>query len=230
VSELRIAIDGPSGTGKSTVSRRVALALGAAYLDTGSMYRIATLGVLRAGVDPADAAAVAKCVANLDWSVGTDPAAEHVEFDGENVGDEIRGAAVSSAVSLVAKVPEVRGELVLAQRRIAGAHPRMVMEGRDIGTVVLTDAEVKVFLTASAQARAQRRNRQNIEEGRGDDYAAVLANVQQRDHIDSTREVSPLRPADDAVVLDTSELDIDDVTARLLQLARAAEQKEGRGE
>ncbi|AVP68809.1 (d)CMP kinase [Rhodococcus hoagii] len=213
---LVVAIDGPSGTGKSSVSRRVAIALGARYLDTGAMYRIATLHVLRHGVDLGDPAAIAKVTASLPLSIGTDPEADGVQLAGEDVTAEIRGAAVTQAVSAVSAVPEVRTFLVDLQRRIVAQAGRIVVEGRDIGTVVLPDADVKIFLTASAEARATRRNAQNIAEGRGDDFAAVLADVQRRDHLDSTRAVSPLRPAEDSVTVDTSELGIEDVIGRLL--------------
>ncbi|MFM1726309.1 (d)CMP kinase [Rhodococcus sp. PAM 2766] len=213
---LVVAIDGPSGTGKSSVSRRVATALGARYLDTGAMYRIATLHVLRRGVDIGDPVAVAEATSSLPLSIGTDPEADGVQLAGEDVTDEIRGAAVTQAVSAVSAVPEVRTFLVDLQRRIVEQAGRIVVEGRDIGTVVLPDADVKIFLTASAEARALRRNAQNIAEGRGDDFAAVLADVQRRDHLDSTRAVSPLRPAEDSVTVDTSELGIEDVIGRLL--------------
>ncbi|QCQ93840.1 (d)CMP kinase [Rhodococcus sp. SGAir0479] len=213
---LVVAIDGPSGTGKSSVSRCVATRLGARYLDTGAMYRIATLHVLRQGVDLTDPHAIAEATASLPLSIGTDPEAEGVQLAGEDVTAEIRGAAVTQAVSAVSAVPDVRAFLVDLQRRIVEHAERIVVEGRDIGTVVLPDADVKIFLTASAQARAERRNAQNVAEGRGDDFAAVLADVQRRDHLDSTRAVSPLRPAEDSVTVDTSELGIDDVIGRLL--------------
>jgi len=215
-SPLVVAMDGPSGTGKSSVSRMLAQRLDARYLDTGAMYRIATLHALRKGVDLTDPAAIADATAGLPWSIGTDPAGEQVLLDGEDVGEEIRGDAVTKAVSAVSAVPAVRELLVAAQRRLAGEAERIVVEGRDIGTVVIPDADVKIYLTASAEARAQRRNAQNLAEGRGDDYAAVLADVQRRDHLDSTRAVSPLRPADDSVLVDTSDLGIDDVIGRLL--------------
>lgn len=212
---LIVAMDGPSGTGKSSVSKLLARHLGAAYLDTGAMYRIATLYALRRGADLADPAAIAATVADLPWSIGTDPEVEDIRLDGQDVRDEIRGAEVTAAVSAVSAVPEVRELLVAAQQRLGLAAHRVVVEGRDIGTAVFPDADVKIFLTASAEARAQRRNAQNIAEGRGDDYDAVLASVQRRDHLDSTRTVSPLRAADDAVVVDTSDMNIDEVTAAL---------------
>ncbi|CAB4937538.1 MULTISPECIES: (d)CMP kinase [Nocardiaceae] len=216
MSALVVAMDGPSGTGKSSVSRRLASALEASYLDTGAMYRVATVWVLRSGVEPTDADAVAKAVAALPLEIGKDPLSETVLLDGEDVSGEIRGDAVTKAVSAVSAVPAVRELLVQMQRDLASSSTRIVVEGRDIGTVVLPDADVKVFLTASPEARAERRNKQNIEQGRGDDYESVLADVQRRDHADSTRAVSPLRPAEDSVIVDTSELDLDGVIERLL--------------
>ena len=216
MSALVVAMDGPSGTGKSSVSRRLASALEASYLDTGAMYRVATVWVLRSGVEPTDADAVAKAVAALPLEIGKDPLSETVLLDGEDVSDEIRGDAVTKAVSAVSAVPAVRELLVQMQRDLASSSTRIVVEGRDIGTVVLPDADVKVFLTASPEARAERRNKQNIEQGRVDDYESVLADVQRRDHADSTRAVSPLRPAEDSVIVDTSELDLDGVIERLL--------------
>ncbi|TLG00279.1 (d)CMP kinase [Nocardia cyriacigeorgica] len=211
-------MDGPSGTGKSSVSRRLAARLGARYLDTGAMYRVATLRVLRAGVDLTDPAAIAAAVVDLPLTIGTDPSRELIQLDGVDVSAEIRGDAVTKAVSAVSAVPEVREALVALQREIAVSAGRIVVEGRDIGTVVLTDADAKIYLTASAEARAQRRNQQNIAEGRGDDYAAVLADVQRRDTLDSTRKVSPLRPAADAVLVDTSELSMDEVIDELYRV------------
>ncbi|ATQ27957.1 (d)CMP kinase [Rhodococcus ruber] len=215
MSSLVVAMDGPSGTGKSTVSKRLAQLLGAAYLDTGAMYRVATLHVLRAGADLSDPAAIAAATASLPWSIGTDPEAEDIRLAGEDVREIIRGAEVTGAVSAVSAVPAVRRTLVVAQQRLGRDAGHIVVEGRDIGTVVFPDADVKIYLTASAEARAQRRNQQNIAEGRGDNYEAVLAAVQRRDHLDSTRAVSPLRAADDAIVVDTSEMDIDEVIAAL---------------
>ncbi|WP_054814677.1 (d)CMP kinase [Nocardia arizonensis] len=211
-------MDGPSGTGKSSVSRLLADRLGARYLDTGAMYRAATLRVLRAGIDLADAASIGAAVKELPLTIGTDPYHELIALDGEDVSGEIRGDAVTKAVSAVSAVAEVRELLVALQREIAFSAQRIVVEGRDIGTVVLPDADAKIYLTASAEARAQRRNQQNIAEGRGDDYAAVLADVQRRDTLDSTRKVSPLRPAEDAVMVDTSEMTKDEVIDELYRV------------
>lgn len=227
-SPLVVAMDGPSGTGKSSVSRKLADRLRARYLDTGAMYRVATLRVLRLGVDPADPAAVAAAVAELPLTIGTDPGQELILLAGEDVSDEIRGSVVTRAVSAVSAVPAVRELLVALQRELAAGAGRIVVEGRDIGTVVLPDADAKVYLTASAEARAHRRNQQNIREGRGDDYAGVLADVQRRDTLDSTRAVSPLRPAADAVQVDTSELDMDEVIDALYRVVGHAVAGNGR--
>ncbi|WP_330234038.1 (d)CMP kinase [Nocardia sp. NBC_00508] len=217
-SPLVVAMDGPSGTGKSSVSRRLATRLGAQYLDTGAMYRAATLRVLRAGIELTDTAAIAAAVKELPLSIGTEPSREVIELDGEDVASEIRGDAVTKAVSAVSAVAEVRELLVAMQRETTAVARRIVVEGRDIGTVVLPAADAKIYLTASAEARAHRRNQQNIAEGRGDDYAGVLADVQRRDTLDSTRKVSPLRPAADAVLVDTSDLSMDEVIDELYRV------------
>jgi CMP/dCMP kinase len=219
-SGVVVAIDGPAGTGKSSVSRGLARALGARYLDTGAMYRIVTLGVLRAGVSPNDADAVGSIAANVQMSVSYDPDDERGCLDGENVSAEIRGDEVTRAVSAVSSVPAVRTRLVALQRAMAGGPGSVVVEGRDIGTVVLPDAPVKIFLTASAETRARRRNDQNVASGLADDYDGVLGDVRRRDHLDSTRTVSPLRAAPDAVVVDTSEMTEDQVIAHLLELVK----------
>ncbi|MCP2306180.1 (d)CMP kinase [Actinokineospora globicatena] len=222
--ELRgvVALDGPSGTGKSTVARRLAVALGAAYLDTGAMYRAVTLAVLRAGVDQEDGAAVLRCAEGADLRIGTDPTAADVRLGDEDVAAEIRGPEVTGAVSAVSAVPKVRELLVAAQRRIIsearGRLGGIVVEGRDIGTVVVPDAALKVYLTASADARAARRTAQDAAAGRDSTVDATLADVERRDRLDSTRAASPLRPAVDAVEVDTTDLDVDGVLAHLLDL------------
>ncbi|MBJ8348234.1 (d)CMP kinase [Antrihabitans sp. YC2-6] len=218
IDVLTVAMDGPSGTGKSSVSRMLATRLGARYLDTGAMYRVATLAVLRSGVDLADSDGIIAAVANLPLTIGTDPSGEVVRLGDEDVSSEIRGSAVTKAVSAVSAVPEVRAQLVELQRRLTAESGRIVVEGRDIGTVVLPNADVKIFLTASAEARALRRNDQNIAEGRGDDYDAVLADIERRDNLDSTRKVSPLLAASDSVIVDTSDLGIEGVIDRLYEV------------
>ena len=219
---LLLAIDGPSGTGKSTVSRAVAEHLGAKYLDTGAMYRVATLWVLRQGIDPADSDAVAAATADLPLAVSDDPRSTEVLLDGEDVSGEIRGPEVTQNVSAVSAIPAVRENLVDLQRRLAADAGRCVVEGRDIGTVVLPDVPAKVFMTAAAEVRARRRHAQDIAAGRDADYDEVLADVIRRDELDSSRATSPLRPADDAVVLDTSEMDIEEVIDHILDVVEAA--------
>jgi cytidylate kinase len=181
------------------------------------MYRIATLGMLRAGVDLADPAAIA-AAADVPMSVGFDPDVEQTHLGAEDVSALIRGDDVTRAVSAVAAVPEVRARLVRLQRELAEGSDSVVVEGRDIGTVVLPDADVKIFLTASAETRAQRRNDQNMAAGLPDEYTTVLADVVRRDHLDSTRAVSPLRPADDALIVDTSDMNQAEVIAHLRDL------------
>ena len=219
-SDVVVAIDGPAGTGKSSVSKGLARSLGARYLDTGAMYRIVTLAALRAGVDPGDADAVGSIASTVQLSVSYDPDTDRCYLAGEDVSVEIRGDEVTRAVSAVSSVPAVRTRLVRLQRAMAGGPGSVVVEGRDIGTVVLPDAPVKIFLTASAETRALRRNEQNVAAGLADDYDGVLADVRRRDHLDSTRKVSPLRAAADAVVVDTSDMTEAQVIAHLLELVK----------
>ncbi|AGM28897.1 cytidylate kinase (Cmk) [Mycobacteroides abscessus subsp. massiliense] len=220
MTRLVVAVDGPSGTGKSSVAKELARQLGASYLDTGAMYRIVTLWVLRAGVDLTDPAAISAATDQVPMSVSSDPDAQTALLAGEDVSVPIRGNEVTGAVSAVSAVPAVRERLVRQQRELAESGGAVVVEGRDIGTVVLPDADVKIYLTASAQARAQRRNAQNVSGGGDDEYEKVLADVQRRDHLDSTRAVSPLRPAEDAVEVDTSDMTQEQVVAHLLDLVR----------
>ncbi|RUQ14176.1 (d)CMP kinase [Corynebacterium genitalium] len=213
-----VAVDGPSGTGKSTMCRALAKRLDAKYVDTGAMYRVATLAVLRAGVDPADTAKVIEATADLPLEVSDDPDSTEVLFAGEDVKAEIRGAEVTEHVSAVSAIPEVRVNLVELQRKLARESGRAIVEGRDIGTVVLPDAPAKVFMTASAEVRAKRRYDQDVAAGREADFDAVLADVQRRDEADSSRATSPLKPADDAVLVDTSEMTPDEVLAALTEV------------
>ncbi|RZU31633.1 (d)CMP kinase [Blastococcus saxobsidens] len=214
----QVTLDGPSGTGKSSVARGVAAHLGAAYLDTGAMYRAATVAVLDAGVDPADADAVARTVAAARIEVGTDAATELVQVDGVDVAARIRGVEVTRAVSAVSAVPAVRRQLVDQQRALVASAGPVVVEGRDIGTVVLPDATLKVYLTASPEARAQRRAGQ-LGITAPDEVAVLAADLRRRDEFDSSREDSPLRPAADAVVVDSTDLDQQGVVDRVVELA-----------
>jgi CMP/dCMP kinase len=184
------------------------------------MYRIVTLAVLRAGVGPEDADAVGEIASKVQLSVSYDPDRISCYLAGEDVSTEIRGDEVTGAVSAVSSVPDVRTRLVELQRAMATGPGNVVVEGRDIGTVVLPDAPVKIFLTASAETRARRRNDQNVAAGLADDYQGVLADVRRRDHLDSTRPVSPLRAASDAVIVDTSDMTEAQVIAHLLELVK----------
>nr|WP_204331381.1 (d)CMP kinase [Geodermatophilus sabuli] len=217
----QITLDGPSGTGKSSVARSVAARLGAAYLDTGAMYRAATVAVLDAGIDPEDAEAVARVVAEARIEVGTSAGTELVEVDGVDVAVRIRGAEVTRAVSAVSAVPAVRRRLVDQQRALVEAADAVVVEGRDIGTVVLPDATLKVYLTAAPEARAQRRAAQ-LGLRTADEVAALAVDLRRRDEYDSSRADSPLRPAADAVVVDSTDLSQEGVVDRVVELARSA--------
>jgi cytidylate kinase len=204
-----IAIDGPAGSGKSTVARAVAARLGLDYLDTGAMYRAVTFAAMRRGIEPDDADAVARLSRDIDIDV-----AENVTVDGVDATIEIRSPEVTRAVSEVAANPAVRRELVSRQREWAAAHDGGVVEGRDIGTVVFPDASVKVYLTADDRERASRRSKELLDLH----YDQVAADIARRDHVDSTRSASPLSIAADAVRLDTTGRDIDQVVDAVLAL------------
>jgi cytidylate kinase len=208
-----VALDGPSGTGKSTVARRLAAALRARYLDTGAMYRAATLAVIRAGIDDREVEQIIDTTSTSRIDISTDPAAVSIRLDGEPVDAEIRSAAVTARVSAISAVPAVRAHIVAQQRGIIGAGG-IVVEGRDIGSVVWPSAEPKVFLTATPEARARRRAGEFV----GADLAAVAADIERRDRLDSTRATSPLTQSGDALVLDTTELNIDQVVSRLVDI------------
>jgi cytidylate kinase len=209
------ALDGPSGTGKSTVARRLATRLGARYLDTGAMYRAATVAVLRSGVDLDDPVGITRVVESAKIVISTDPEQASITLDGEPVDEEIRTAATTAAVSAVSAVAAVRALLVDAQRELIG-DGGIVVEGRDIGSVVGPTARPKVFLTASPEARAARRA------GELDaDVATVAADIRRRDDLDSSRAASPLVQAADAIELDTTELGIDEVVQQLVELTAA---------
>lgn len=208
-----VAIDGPAGSGKSTVARRVAERLGFRYLDTGAMYRAVAFRALASGVSPSNEAVVARIAQHDEVSFvheGDDPMPSRVLIAGDDVTAAIRTPRVDDAVSAVARMPLVRQAMVAQQRQIAkGAD--IVVEGRDIGTVVFPDAELKVFLTASAEERARRRAAQHAMSGLLSDPAGVRESIERRDEADSSRAVSPLEPAVDAVELDTTALSISEV-------------------
>lgn len=220
-----IAIDGPAGSGKSTIAKQVASMLGFHYLDTGALYRCIANYALENGIAFDDAAAleaVARDIPVVFSHEPGSPVATGVSFGGVDVTDAIRTPAVDKAVSPVSAVPEVRAALVEQQRRIA-AHDDIVMEGRDIGTVVFPHADLKIFLTASPEERARRRALQNAERGFGDtDPAVILEGLIARDKADSTRTTSPLKPAADAHELDTTHMSIDEVCDAIVKMAREA--------
>ena len=212
-----VAIDGPAGSGKSTVARMVAEALGMPALDTGAMYRALTWAVLDAGVDPADPAAVIAISERLDLDVGPP-----VRVGGIDVNDAIRSAEVSAAVSVVAAVPEVRVRLVAAQREWIEVHGGGVVEGRDIGTAVAPGALLKIYLVADEEERARRRLLQDDAGESAGSLDATQQAIRRRDAIDSGRKASPLAAAADAVILDTTDLPVDGVVAEVLDRYRAA--------
>lgn len=211
---LVIAMDGPSGSGKSSVSKGVARALGLRYLDTGAMYRAMTWWMLREGVPVDDPAAVAERAGEPEIVCGTDPANPTITVDGTDVSGPIRTNEVTGRVSAVASVQAVRERLVALQRETIG-DGGIVVEGRDIGTVVAPGAEVKIYLTASPEVRAQRRSRELT----GVTVAATQADLARRDRIDSTRKVDPAAQAADAVEVDTSDLGLDEVIAVIVKMA-----------
>ncbi|MDE5642116.1 MAG: (d)CMP kinase [Muribaculaceae bacterium] len=225
---ITIAIDGFSSSGKSTMARHLAATIGYRYIDSGAMYRAVTLYALRNGwASPAgvDTASLTAALPDIDIDFLPQPdGTQHTLLNGEDVEALIRGIEVSEAVSPVAAVPEVRHALVAMQQRL-GAGGGIVMDGRDIGTTVFPNAELKVYVDASAETRARRRYDEMTAKGIDVDYDEILANVRNRDHIDTTRSESPLRKADDAVLLDNSDMTPEQQNARLLELYNQAIQQ-----
>ena len=204
---IRVAIDGPSGAGKSTIAKAVAKKMNIDYIDTGAMYRAVGLKVKNCGIDLKDEAAMAAMLAETD----IDFVNGDIILDGTVVNKEIRANDMSMMASNVSALPAVRAKLVELQRKM-GQTKSIIMDGRDIGTNVLTDAEVKIFMTASAEERADRRYRELIEKGQDVTYEQILEDIKQRDHNDSTRALNPLKKADDAIELDTTGMSIEEVT------------------
>lgn len=215
---IRIAIDGPSGAGKSTLARRVAKELGIIYLDTGAMYRAVALKAIRLGINTRDRESVSNLLPDIDISVEYHDGAQNIYLDGEDVSSAIRTNEVSMGASNVSAFPEVRTKLVALQQEIARHNP-VVMDGRDIGTKVLPDAGLKIFLTASVEERAQRRYNELKEKGLLDKtFEELVAEIEERDHNDSTREHSPLKKAEDAVVLDSTGKTVEELVAIILDM------------
>lgn len=215
-----IAIDGPSGAGKSTMARRLAEELGYLYVDTGAIYRTVGLAAWRAGVDPKNTEAVIALLPSLEIGLehGQD-GLQHMLLGGEDVSAAIREPEISMYASAVSAIPEVRAFLMEQQRSLARIH-NVIMDGRDIGTVVLPEADLKIFLTASPEARADRRWKELKEKGMEEPYDKVLAEIRERDYNDSHRAAAPLKQAEGAVYLDSTKYTFDEVTARLLDLIK----------
>lgn len=215
-----IAIDGPSGAGKSTLAKRLAQELGFLYVDTGAIYRTVGLAARRRGIDPAAGEIVAAMLPELDIAMGYGPdGLQHMFLNGEDVTAAIRENDISACASKVAAISEVRDFLMEMQRRTAREHD-VIMDGRDIGTVVLPGADLKIFLTAAPEARAERRYKELLERGQQAEFDQVLREVIERDRRDGSRKTAPLRQAEDAELVDTTGLDLEESFWRLLGLIR----------
>lgn len=214
-----VAIDGPAGAGKSSIARSAAKALGFVYVDTGALYRTVALYLLRKGVDFSDHAAVEAALPQIEVSLAYEGGVQRMFLCGEDVTDQIRTQEVSQHTSIASAIPAVRTKLLGLQRELAEKYD-VLMDGRDIGTVVLPGAALKIYLTASAEERARRRVAQLQESGQSAEFADVLREVQERDHRDMNRETAPLKQADDAVLLDNSELDFEGSVAEVVRLTR----------
>lgn len=216
---INVAIDGPAGAGKSTVARAAAKEIGFIYVDTGALYRAVGVNALRKGIDTKDKAAVAASLADISVDLVFENGEQKVLLNGENVSAEIRTPPASMAASDVSAVPEVRAFLFDLQRDIAKRNS-CIMDGRDIGTVVLPDAKVKIFLTASPEERATRRYKELVEKGTDVKYEDVLAELIERDYNDSHREIAPLKPAEDGVILDTTGLSLEESIASIVKIVK----------
>ena len=216
---ISVAIDGPSGAGKSTVARAAAARLGYVYVDTGAMYRAIGLAVCRKGISGDDTAGIVAALPEVRLDIRYEDGAQHILLCGEDVWDTSRTAEIAKYASMGAAVPEVRQFLLETQRDMA-KNGNILMDGRDIGTVILPDAPVKIFLTASAEARAQRRYLELHEKGQSITFDEVLHDIQQRDEQDMTRAVAPLKQAADAVLLDTSDISLEQSIEAVLRIIR----------
>ena len=217
---ISVAIDGPSGAGKSTLARKAASLLGYLYVDTGAIYRTVALSAVRSGIDPKDAAALIPTLAGLD--IRLEYAADglqHMYLNGEDVSDAIRVHEISQHASTVSAIPEVRAFLLELQRDLARKN-NVIMDGRDIGTVVLPEAQVKIFLTASPQSRAHRRYLELQQRGQDTDPDTVLKDIIKRDEQDTNRPIAPLRQAEDAVLLDTTALNLEQSLQAILDIIK----------
>ncbi|HZH91793.1 MAG TPA: (d)CMP kinase [Pyrinomonadaceae bacterium] len=220
MTPLIIAIDGPSGAGKSTLGRRLARELGLLYVDTGAMYRAAALAVVEAGANATDAEEVARVAARARIELAGDPDSLRVLLEGRDVSAEIRTEQITRLSSVISAIPAVRRDLVRRQREMGERGGGVVLDGRDIGTVVFPAADVKFFLTAIPEERAKRRFDEDHAKEPDLTFQETLADLNTRDERDSTRADSPLRIAEDAVVIDTTELSVEQVFARMLEVVR----------
>lgn len=214
---MNIALDGPSGAGKSTVAKALAKRLGIIYVDTGALYRTIGLYVKNKGIDKEDEKSVIGCLSEINLNMEFINGEQIITLNGVNVGDTIRTGEIAMYASRVSAIPEVRAFLLETQRKIARENS-VVMDGRDIGTVILPNAEVKIFMTASAEARAMRRYKELVAKGEDCTFEGVLADINLRDKNDSTRKTAPAIPAEDAVFLDNSDLDIEGTVERAIEI------------
>lgn len=217
-----IAIDGPAGAGKSTIAKIVAKELGFIYVDTGAMYRTLALACLREGIDQSDEEKVVKKCNEVEVSLGYENGTQKVFLNGEDVSEDIRKEEVGNMTSAIAVYPEVREILVALQKEFASKN-NVVMDGRDIGTVVLPNADLKVYLTASVETRAKRRYDELVEKGIDCDLKEIEKDIADRDYRDMNREVSPLKQADDAKLVDSSDMSIDEVVETIKGLVKLNE-------
>ena len=216
---MKIAIDGPGGAGKSTVAKAVAKKLGIVYVDTGALYRTVGLYVAQKGVDPHNAEAVTALLPEIAIEVRYEEGRQHVYLNGVDHGDRIRTPQMSMYASAVSAIPAVRAFLLETQKDIARKNS-VIMDGRDIGTVILPDAEVKIFMTASAECRARRRYDELIAKGQTVSYEDVLREMNERDHQDSNRAVAPAKPAPDAILLDNSDMNVEENAEAVIAIVR----------
>lgn len=217
--KFAIAIDGPAGAGKSSVAKAAAKALGFIYVDTGALYRTVGLYMLQHGIAPNDLSAVENALKDITVDMKHEEDGQHMFLCGEDVTDRIRTPEVSMAASNFSKIPAVRSFLLSTQINMAERYD-VLMDGRDIGTVVLPNAQVKIFLTASAEERARRRCLELEQKGQPEPYEEILEDIKKRDAQDMNRETAPLKPAEDSVLLDTSDLDFEGSVNRLLEIVR----------
>ena len=216
-----VAIDGPAGAGKSTIAKQVAKENGYIYVDTGAMYRGLAIHFLNLGIDPKDTEKIIEACKDVEVTIGYESGIQQIYVNGENVTAKLRTEEVGNMASMTSAIPEVREKLLELQRTLA-REKDVIMDGRDIGTCILPNADVKIFLTASAEERARRRYLELQSKGDNTPYEVVLADIKERDYRDMHRDIAPLKQAEDAVYLDTSNMTIEEAAAKVVELAKAA--------